>query len=67
MSLPSEKEIIDWLNKKDRLALMDLVNLMKTDKHPVIMSNNDYEFYIKCMDELRQIKYHIEEVFKFVK
>ena len=60
----SDQEILDWIKKRDALALMDLKNLMKKDQHPVIMSNEDYEFYLGCMDELRKIKRNIQELLK---
>ena len=64
--MPDEKEIIDWLKKKDQLALMDLLQIMRKDQHPVIMTNEDYEFYLGCMDELRRIQRNIKELLKNV-
>ena len=57
-----EKEVIDWLRKKDHLALMDLLSIMRKDQHPVIMSNEEYERFLSYAQTLQRMRREIKEL-----
>ena len=58
------EEVFAWLKEKDPYILMDIETLAKKGQNPVILSQEDYDFYLGCMGELKRMQNAIKELLK---